>query len=66
MALGTVLVALATEDTESAEKATGPKDKTILVNERGLGAAGSQRKLQERVEVEILRVKTALRMTRTG
>ena len=44
-----------------------PERQIHLVNERGaLGRQVSKRELPERVDVEILRAKTALRMTRTG
>ena len=44
-----------------------PERQIHLVNERGaLGRQVSKRKLPEHVDVEILRAKTALRMTRTG
>jgi hypothetical protein len=44
-----------------------PERQIHLVNERGaLGRQVSNRELPEHVDVEILRAKTALRMTRTG
>ena len=73
-----VLLALTTQDTASRErdrllaplgmtKYLVPERQIHLVNERGaLGRQVSKRELTEYVDVEILRAKTALRMTRTG
>jgi hypothetical protein len=75
-----VLLALTTQDTASTERGRDrflaplgmtkylvPERQIHLVNERGaLGRQVSKRELPEHVDVEILRAKTALRMTRTG
>ena len=74
-----VLVALTTEDTASTERMRqiprfarndeifgAGKTDPFGQRTRGFRTAGSQRELPEHVDVETLRAKTALRMTRTG